>query len=86
MLLGLKFNVPSRGELGKNLIWRIYKNLDKGHAETVYCEHLEIEDVDSWSGEDLYRIGYSLILEGEVETYIDEETGLKFARIFGSEE
>lgn len=83
MLMGIKYNVPSRGILGKDQIWRIYKNLDNGVTETEYVEHLEIEDgVDSWTGEQLFRIGYALICEGEVECFIDEETGRRHARIF----
>lgn len=83
MLIGIKYSVPSQGILGNSQIWRIYKNLDQGFTETEYVEHIEIEDgVDSWTGESLYRIGYSLILEGNLECYIDKETGLRYARIF----
>ena len=85
MIIGIKYHVPSRGELGKNVIWRIYKNVDKTFAETEYVEHIEIEEVDSWTGENLFRIGYGLILEGEVECFTDPATGLRHARIYASE-
>ena len=85
MIMGIKYHVPSRGQLGNNNIWRIYKNLDKGFSETEYVEHIEIgEGVESWTGEDLYHVGYSLIVEGELECFMDKETGLRHARIFRS--
>lgn len=94
MLIGIKYHVASKGELGKNRIWRIYQNLDliskssdfngMEGVDIEYCEHIEIEDVDSWTAENLYRIGYSLILEGEVEYYHDTN-GLRCARIFSGE-
>ena len=46
-------------------------------------EHVEIEEgVDSWTGENLFRIGYSLVCEGEVECFTDEKTGRRHARIY----
>lgn len=87
MILGLKYHVPSMGKQGNNNIWRIYKNIDQGFTDTEYCEHIEIEEgVESWTGENLYRIGYSLIVEGEVECFTDPESGLRFARIYRGEE
>ena len=95
MIIGIKYNVPSRGIVGKNDIWRIYQNVDKISKEgnfnglqgvdIEYVEHIEIEDVDSWTGENLYRVGYSLICEGEIEYYTDPKTGLRHARIFSGE-
>jgi len=83
MLWGVKYHVPSQGILENDIIWRIYKNLDQGWSDTEYVEHIEIEDgVDSWTGEELYKIGYSLIGEGEIEVFIDEESGRKYARIY----
>lgn len=83
MLLSIKYHVPSQGILGKNQIWRIYKNIDQGYTDAEYVEHLEIEEgVDSWTGENLYRVGFSLICEGNLECYIDEETGLRYGRIY----
>ena len=85
MIIGIKYHVPSEGILGNNQIWRIYKNIDQGWADTEYIEHIEIEaGVDSWTGENLYKVGYSLICEGEVECFIDEETGLRHARIYAT--
>lgn len=83
MIMSTKYHVPSQGILGKDQIWRIYKNIDQGFTDTVYVEHLEIEEgVDSWTGEGLYRVGYSLIFDGELEVFIDEKTGRRHARIF----
>lgn len=82
-LLGIKYHVPSQGITGKNQIWRIYKNIDQGYTDTVYCEHIEIEEgIDSWTGNMLYKVGYSLLCEGDLEVFIDPETGLRHARIF----
>lgn len=83
MIIGIKYSVPSQGILGQNKIWRIYKNLNEGHTETEYVESINIESgVDSWTGEMVHKIGYSLICEGNLECYIDEETGLRKARIY----
>ena len=83
MILAAKYHVPSQGIVGKNQIWRIYQNIDQGLTDTEYVEHIEIEaGVDSWTGENLYRIGFSLIWEGNVEYFIDEESGLRKARIY----
>ena len=83
MVIALKYHVPSQGITGKDQIWRIYKNVDKGWAETEYVEHVEIEEgVDSWTGEGLFRIGYSLVCEGEVECFTDPKSGRRHARIY----
>ncbi len=83
MLLSVKYHVPSQGITGKNQIWRIYKNIDIGPTEAEYVEHIEIEEgVDSWTGENLYRVGFSLICEGNLECYVDEKTGLRVGRIY----
>jgi hypothetical protein len=83
MLFGIKYSVPSKGILGNDVIWRIYRNVDQGFTDTIYVEHIEIEDgVDSWTGEQVYRIGYSLLCEGEIEVFTDEKTGRKHARIY----
>lgn len=83
MLLSIKYHVPSQGIVGKNQIWRIYKEIDKGYTETEYVEHIEIEEgVESWTGEQLFRVGYSLICEGQLEVFTDETTGLRHARIY----
>ena len=94
MLMGIKYHVPSKGIIGQNQIWRIYQNLDQiskandfngmQGVDIEYVEHIEIEDVDSWTGENVFRIGYSLILEGEIE-YYNNESGLRCARIFSGE-
>lgn len=86
MVIGIKYSVPSQGILGNDLIWRIYKNVDQGWSETEYVEHIEIEDgVDSWTGNNLFRIGYSLVCDGELECFIDEKTGRRHARIYKGE-
>lgn len=83
MLLSIKYHVPSQGIVGKNQIWRIYKEIDKGFVDTEYVEHIEIEDgVESWTGEQLFRVGYSLICEGNLEVYTDPETGLRHGKIY----
>lgn len=85
-LLGIKYHVPSRGILGNDQIWRIYRNLDEGFSDTEYVEHIEIEPgVISYTGNDLYRVGFSLICKAQLECYIDEKTGQRHARIFKSE-
>jgi len=66
MKIGVKFHVPSRGIMGNNNIWRIYKNVDKGHGDTLYTDHIEIFGVQCNTGEEAYRIGFSLLCEGEV--------------------
>ena len=93
MLISIKYHVPSKGITGQNQIWRIYENVDRistagdfnGMSGTgvEYVEHIEIEDCDAWTGESLFRVGYSLILEGEVEYY--NSNGLRCARIFSGE-
>ena len=93
MIIGIKFHVPSQGQLGQNFIWRIYEGIDKISQSPEfhgmqgpgieYIEHIEIEEgVDSWTGEGLFRIGYSLVLEGNVEYFTDEASGLRHARIY----
>ena len=93
MIIAIKYNVPSQGETGKNFIWRIYENIDEiSQAPDFhgmqgpgieYIEHIEIEDgVDSWTGENLHRIGFSLICEGNVEYFTDKESGHRHARIY----
>ena len=83
MLMSIKYHVPSQGILGNDQIWRIYKNIDQGFTDTQYVEHIEIEsNVDSWTGEGLFRVGYSLIFEGELEVLTDPKTGRKHARIY----
>lgn len=74
-------------------MWRIYEEIDviskapdfhgmEGPGIS-YVEHIEIEDgVDSWTTEGLYKIGYTLFCEGNVEYFIDEESGLRKARIY----
>ena len=82
IVYGLKYHVPSQGITGQNQIWRIYQNVDKGWTETIYVEHIEIDkEVNSWTGNNLFRIGYGLILEANnLEVYTDDESGLKHAR------
>ena len=93
MIIGIKYHVPSKGELGKNFIWRIYENIEQlsdspnfhgMQGEGIeYIEHIEIEDgVESWTGENLYRIGFALFCEGKVDYFIDKESGLRHARIY----
>ena len=93
MIIGIKYNVPSKGETGKSFIWRIYERIDVISAAPSfhglqgpgieYTEHIEIEDgVDSWTGEEIYRIGYSLVCDGEVEYFTDPKSGLRHARIY----
>lgn len=94
-LFALKYHVPSKGELGNNNIWRIYTDVDRiskaGDFNGMqgvgieYVEHIEIEDCDSWTSEGLYRVGYSLLVEGEIEYYIDPVTNLKCARIYSGD-
>lgn len=76
-LRGFKYHVPSRGILGQNQIWRIYMDIKNGHQETEYVEHLEFKNVTSFTGENLYRIGYALFCEADVTITTDPETGLK---------
>lgn len=83
MLIGIKYSVPSQGVLGNNLIWRIYKNINDGFTETEYVEHIDIEEgIESWTGENLFSIGFSLLCRGNLECYTDPETGLRYARIY----
>jgi len=84
--MGVKFHVASKGITGKNQIWRIYKNIDQTLNDTEYVESLEIEDTDAWTGESLYRIGYSLLVEGELTIVTNPETGLKHAIIHSGED
>lgn len=81
--MSIKYNVPSQGIVGNDVIWRIYKNIDQGFGDTEYVESLKIEaGVDSWTGENLFRVGYSLICEGQLEVFIDETTGRRHGRIY----
>ena len=93
MIIGIKYHVPSKGIQGENQIWRIYERIDViSQSPTFhgmqgpgieYIEHIEIEDgVDTWTGEELYRIGYSLLCEGNVEYFTDPKSGLRHARIY----
>ncbi len=93
MIIGIKYHVPSQGQLGKNFIWRIYENIEQISASPnfhgmqgegiEYIEHIEIEDgVDSWTGEELFRIGYALFCEGNVEYFTDPKSGRRHARIY----
>ncbi len=85
MVFSIKYHVPSAGVTGKNVIWRIYKNIDKGFSDTEYVESVKIVNCYSHSGEDVYRVGYSLIVEGDtLEIITDQETGLKTGIITGS--
>ncbi len=83
MLMGIKYHVPSQGITGQNQIWRIYKNVNETIADTEYVESIEIHEADSWTGENLFRIGYGLILEGELEIHVDAD-GMRRATITGS--
>lgn len=83
ILLGIKYHVKSIGQLGNDEIWRIYKELDKGRANTEYVEHVEILGVQTWSGELAHGIGYSLICKGYLHVDYDPEQGYKFAVIDG---
>ena len=93
MIIGIKYHVPSMGETGKSFIWRIYERIDAISASPTfhgmqgpgieYVEHIDIVDgVDSWTGEENYRIGYALFCEGSVEYFIDPDSGLRHARIY----
>ena len=83
MLLAIKYSVPSRGVLRSNQIWRIYKNVDKTYEQTEYVESISIESgIESFTGNGLYNIGFSLICEGQLECYIDPADGLRKARIY----
>ena len=82
--------MPSNKEIGKNIVWRIYHQVDKitagenkYHGPNInYVEHLDIENCDSWTGNDLFYVGFSLLVEGEIEFYTDPTTKLKYARIY----
>lgn len=80
MIKAIKFNVPSRGELGKDQIWRIYLDVVNDISNTEYVEHMEIlSSVPTWTGELAYRVGYSLLFDAEVSIDYDPEQGYKYA-------
>lgn len=82
-IYSIKYHVPGRGLLGNDNVWRIYQSIDKGYTDTVYVEHIEIDEkTPSWTGEDLYNVGYSLIVRGQIEIFTNRESGRKHARIF----
>ena len=65
MLIAIKYHVASRG-LRKGNTWRIYRNIDDGYGDAIYVEHINI-NVESWTGEDEFGIGFSMICDGELE-------------------
>ena len=93
MIIGSKYHVASQGQRGEDFIWRIYERIDIiSQSPTFhgmqgpgieYIEHIEIEDgVDSWTGAELFRIGYAMFCEGNVEYFTDPESGRRHARIY----
>ena len=93
MIIAIKYNVPSNGIQGNSNIWRIYEDIPNiSQSPTFhgmqgpgieYIEHIEIEDgVDSWTGEEIYSIGYALFCEGNVEYFTDQKSGHRHARIY----
>ena len=89
-LYGLKYHVPSRG-LMQNNTWRIYENVDliskdnnfNGMQGTgiTYVDSVRTVGVESWTGEDQFRIGYSLLVEGELSYAKDPESGRRMGVI-----
>lgn len=62
-LRAIKYHVPSKGEIGKDRIWRIYIDIKNGHTKTEYFDHIEFVGVSGHTGENLYRIGYAYFSE-----------------------
>ena len=86
-LKGMKYHVPSQGLMRDNT-WRIYNQLNKKTQDQTNYTHDETEYVDkvevlsrSWTGEALYRIGYSLLTDGDLYFDVDPDTGKRYAII-----
>ena len=78
----IKYHVPSRGELGKDHIWRIYLDVVNDISKTEYVEHVEIlPSVSTWTGELSYKVGYSLLFDGEVSIDYCPDGKYKYAVI-----
>lgn len=80
LLRGIKYHVPSRGKMEDNT-WRVYMDIKNGVEETAYVDHVELVNVESWTGETDYRIGYSLLVEGYVTMDFDPANGKRYAVI-----
>ena len=89
-LLGAKLDIPNLQRKDPNMNWRIYTNLkeltpqqDKYFGENIeYVHHVSIENCDAWTGNDIFFVGFSLLVEGEIEFYTDPTTKLRYARIY----
>lgn len=96
--IGIKLDIPNLSgvhdpknrQYVPNMRWRIYEQVqnnqpfkDQYFGENIeYVAGIDIENVESWTGNKKFSIGWSLLTRGNVEYYTDEETGLRFARIF----
>ena len=89
-LYGLKYHVPGQGKMN-NDTWRIYENIDlitqapdfhgmQGPGIT-YVDSVRMVGVESWTGEEQFRIGYSLLTEGELSYAKDPESGRRMGVI-----
>ena len=89
-LYGLKYHVPSKG-LMENNTWRIYEGIDvisqakdfhglQGPGIT-YVDSIRMHGVESWTGNEQYRIGYSLLVSGELSYAKDPESGRRMGVI-----
>ena len=96
ILRGLKLDIPNLlgahspdKSRVPNKTWRIYEQLrelkpynNKYEGKDIeYVMSLDIENVEWWTGNNIFNIGWSLLVEGDVEYFTDEE-GLKYARIY----
>ena len=97
-LIGIKLDIPNLSgahdpknkQRVPNMAWRIYGDIKslkpyENHyfgPDIQYVYGIDIEDVTSWTGNMKFHIGWSLLVEGEVKYFEDEETGLRFAKIF----
>lgn len=71
-LLGIKYSVKSKGELGKNTIWKIHSIENSQILQSYWSDHIETDEVDLWTGENTFGLEYTLFMEG----YVHYEDGV----------
>lgn len=95
--IGIKLDIPNLSgahspnkEYVPNMRWRLYLKANENQpykdqyfgSDIKYVSGIDIENVESWTGNQKHLIGWSLLTRGNIEYYEDEVTGLIFARIY----
>ena len=71
-LLGIKYSVKSRGNLGDDKVWKIHSIENDKILQSYWADHIETDEVDLWTGENTFNLEYTLFTEG----YVHYENGV----------